>query len=302
MLGIRSRTQLTPTVLRGRRRLMAIGCFCIGTNQVDLDGGARGGDPGVQRALLQHPQRRRAGDGRDHHADARDLPQVACRPSRRLDQVGRRTARGARQDAGHRRLRQYRQPARRHRRGAGHARASTTTAPTSCRTAMPRPAATLGRAAGPGRRGHPARARDAGHRRHDRRGADPGDEAGRVPDQHLARHASSTSRRWPRRSATAICAAPPSTCSPTSRPATREEFAQPAARPAQRHPDAAYRRLDRGSAGAHRRRGRAQADRLFRQRLDHRRGELPAGAAAGRGRRRRASSTCTATCPACCAG
>ena len=35
-LGIRSRTQLTDEVLRHAPRLAAIGCFCIGTNQVDL--------------------------------------------------------------------------------------------------------------------------------------------------------------------------------------------------------------------------------------------------------------------------
>jgi D-3-phosphoglycerate dehydrogenase len=35
-LGIRSRTQLTPPVLEHASRLCAVGCFCIGTNQVDL--------------------------------------------------------------------------------------------------------------------------------------------------------------------------------------------------------------------------------------------------------------------------
>lgn len=40
MVGIRSRTQLTREVLESADRLMAIGCFCIGTNQVDL-GAAR---------------------------------------------------------------------------------------------------------------------------------------------------------------------------------------------------------------------------------------------------------------------
>lgn len=37
ILGIRSRTQLTEAVLKGADRLMAVGCFCIGTNQVDLE-------------------------------------------------------------------------------------------------------------------------------------------------------------------------------------------------------------------------------------------------------------------------
>jgi len=35
-LGIRSRTQVTDHVLSHAKRLNAIGCFCIGTNQVDL--------------------------------------------------------------------------------------------------------------------------------------------------------------------------------------------------------------------------------------------------------------------------
>ena len=35
-VGIRSRTQLTEQVLDKAKKLIAIGCFCIGTNQVDL--------------------------------------------------------------------------------------------------------------------------------------------------------------------------------------------------------------------------------------------------------------------------
>ena len=34
ILGIRSKTRVTPTVLDEARRLLAVGCFCIGTNQV----------------------------------------------------------------------------------------------------------------------------------------------------------------------------------------------------------------------------------------------------------------------------
>lgn len=37
IIGIRSRTQLTAEMLAEARRLIAIGCFCIGTSQVDLD-------------------------------------------------------------------------------------------------------------------------------------------------------------------------------------------------------------------------------------------------------------------------
>ncbi len=36
LLGIRSKTQVTPAVLEAARKLQAIGCFCIGVNQVNL--------------------------------------------------------------------------------------------------------------------------------------------------------------------------------------------------------------------------------------------------------------------------
>src|SRR5262245_30449555 len=41
VLGIRSRTQLTAEVLEAAPKLFAVGCFCIGTNQVDLAAAAR---------------------------------------------------------------------------------------------------------------------------------------------------------------------------------------------------------------------------------------------------------------------
>ena len=44
-LGIRSRTQLTAEVLAKAPKLAAIGCFCIGTNQVDLADAMRRGIP-----------------------------------------------------------------------------------------------------------------------------------------------------------------------------------------------------------------------------------------------------------------
>ena len=37
ILGIRSKTQLTAEVLEEAGKLLTVGCFCIGTNQVDLD-------------------------------------------------------------------------------------------------------------------------------------------------------------------------------------------------------------------------------------------------------------------------
>jgi D-3-phosphoglycerate dehydrogenase / 2-oxoglutarate reductase len=45
IIGIRSRTQLTAEVLSHARRLMSIGCFCIGTNQVDIDAAELAGIP-----------------------------------------------------------------------------------------------------------------------------------------------------------------------------------------------------------------------------------------------------------------
>ena len=44
-IGIRSRTQLTPEVFAAAKKLTAVGCFCIGTNQVDLDEAMRCGIP-----------------------------------------------------------------------------------------------------------------------------------------------------------------------------------------------------------------------------------------------------------------
>lgn len=43
ILGIRSKTQITPNVLKAASKLQAIGCFCIGVNQVDLVSATNGG-------------------------------------------------------------------------------------------------------------------------------------------------------------------------------------------------------------------------------------------------------------------
>ena len=45
VVGIRSRTQLDADVLAHARRLIAVGCFCIGTNQVDLEAADLAGVP-----------------------------------------------------------------------------------------------------------------------------------------------------------------------------------------------------------------------------------------------------------------
>ncbi|KAL2884726.1 D-3-phosphoglycerate dehydrogenase 2 [Ceratocystis lukuohia] len=43
VIGIRSKTKLTEKVLSEAKNLLVIGCFCIGTNQVDLDFAAKRG-------------------------------------------------------------------------------------------------------------------------------------------------------------------------------------------------------------------------------------------------------------------
>lgn len=45
ILGIRSKTEVRLPPLQSARRLLAIGCFCIGTNQVDLEAAASHGVP-----------------------------------------------------------------------------------------------------------------------------------------------------------------------------------------------------------------------------------------------------------------
>ncbi|MGK4004430.1 phosphoglycerate dehydrogenase [Sorangium sp. So ce1036] len=45
LVGIRSKTHITARVLEKADRLLSIGCFCIGTNQVDLDAANRRGVP-----------------------------------------------------------------------------------------------------------------------------------------------------------------------------------------------------------------------------------------------------------------
>ena len=44
-IGIRSRTHLTKEVFEAAKKLIAVGCFCIGTNQVDLEAAKKRGIP-----------------------------------------------------------------------------------------------------------------------------------------------------------------------------------------------------------------------------------------------------------------
>jgi D-3-phosphoglycerate dehydrogenase / 2-oxoglutarate reductase len=50
ILGIRSKTQISEKVLQAATKLQAIGCFCIGVNQVDLKAATR---YGVFRYLMR---------------------------------------------------------------------------------------------------------------------------------------------------------------------------------------------------------------------------------------------------------
>ena len=43
LIGIRSKTQITPKVLAAAKKLQAIGCFCIGVNQVDIKAASKKG-------------------------------------------------------------------------------------------------------------------------------------------------------------------------------------------------------------------------------------------------------------------
>ncbi len=43
VVGVRSKTQLTEEVIKKAKKLVAIGCFCIGTNQVDLEAANKAG-------------------------------------------------------------------------------------------------------------------------------------------------------------------------------------------------------------------------------------------------------------------
>ncbi|KAF8641054.1 hypothetical protein AX17_000698 [Amanita inopinata Kibby_2008] len=44
-IGIRSKTKITAKVIKAATKLLVIGCFCIGTNQVDLPAASRAGIP-----------------------------------------------------------------------------------------------------------------------------------------------------------------------------------------------------------------------------------------------------------------
>ena len=62
-IGIRSRTHLTDDVFDAAKKLCAVGCFCIGTNQVDLESASRHGIPVLNAivATREHSTQTRKG-------------------------------------------------------------------------------------------------------------------------------------------------------------------------------------------------------------------------------------------------
>jgi hypothetical protein len=113
-LGIRSRTQLSAEVLAQAPKLAAVGCFCIGTNQVDLASANQARRARLQRAVLEHAQRGRDDPRRDRDA-ARQPRRPLARSARRASgaRSRRRCFEVRRQDARHHRLRAHRSTARR---------------------------------------------------------------------------------------------------------------------------------------------------------------------------------------------
>ncbi len=118
MIGIRSRTQLDAEVLAAADRLIAVGCFNVGTNQVDIDAARRIGVPVFNAPFSNTRSVAELVIGEIVMLLRRIVPRSVSAHAGRLGQVGDRQPRGEGQDARHRRLRQHRLPAFLSRRGA----------------------------------------------------------------------------------------------------------------------------------------------------------------------------------------
>ena len=121
LLGIRSRTQITTDVLEAADRLIAVGCFSVGTNQVDLDAARRSGIPVFNAPFSNTRSVAELVIGEIVILLRRIVARSNAAHEGALGQVGRRQLRGAGQDARHHRLRQYRLAALQSRGSAGHA-------------------------------------------------------------------------------------------------------------------------------------------------------------------------------------
>ena len=109
IVGIRSRTQLTEEVFEAADRLIAVGCFCVGTNQVDLDAARARGIPVFNAPFSNTRCVAELVIGEIVMLLRRIFPRsVAARMTAAGTRVATDSLRGARQDARHRRLRQHR--------------------------------------------------------------------------------------------------------------------------------------------------------------------------------------------------
>ncbi len=227
-LIIRSATMVTAEVLAAGTDLVVVGRGGDRPRQRRRVGGDRAGDHGRQRAAVEHPLCRRAGDG----PPARSGPQHptgARRAGRRevgTVQVG--GGRAPRQGPRHRRAR----PGRGARRAAG---ARLRDAPRRLRPVrLGRTRPPHGRGADGSRGAHgriglrdgppPEERRDDGA---DRQGPPREGEAGSPDRQHRPRRNRRRGRRWPKRSARGRSRAPGSTSSPRSRRPSRPSSSSP---------------------------------------------------------------------------
>ncbi len=71
IIGIRSRTELRKAVLCKAPKLLAVGCFSIGTNQVDLSLCQNDGYPGIQCPFLKYKVCSRTDNSRMYYAHER---------------------------------------------------------------------------------------------------------------------------------------------------------------------------------------------------------------------------------------
>ena len=137
LLGIRSRTALTQDVFTAADQLTAVGCFSVGTNQVDLDAAESVAFP----SSMRRSPIRAASPNWSSAKSSCCCGGFSRAPSPRMtggwDKSASRQPRGARQDAGHRRLRQHRLASSRRWPKRWACGSSTLTAPTSFGTATP---------------------------------------------------------------------------------------------------------------------------------------------------------------------
>ena len=210
-------------LLEAADRLIAIGCFSVGTNQVDVDAARRNGDSGLQRAVLQHAQRRRTGDRRDRHAAA---------PDRRAIQSPRMRAGWDKSATDSHEVRGKTLGI------VGYGNIGSQLSylaeamgmrvvfydhTDKLRHGNTEPTASLARTAGAERRRQHACAGNAGDAGHDRARRDRGDEARRLSHQQQPRHRRRSRRARRRPARRAGCAARRSTSFRSSRVRTRND-------------------------------------------------------------------------------